>query len=296
MIIPFDITGTLQDGTETLVRGPLTSGTITRVALSAEVAPTASAVLRVQASSGAAVTPAIDVTLAAGAIHAAATGSVPIGADAPIYIRVVAGGGAEFVHGYIEVADALTQAAPELVSLATVKQLRGITDTASDALLQFLIASVSRRIQDYLGRQLVKRTVVDELHSPSGRSDTILLREYPVEQVLAVRLDGTALAASEYDLDAPAGRLRYTRGAWPAGPLRVSVDYVGGYDPVPEAVQLAAATQVIYEFNRFALRAEAVGKRQATIEDGASVTYLVDAWHPGVRDALDPYRVLEEAL
>jgi hypothetical protein len=77
-------------------------------------------------------------------------------------------------------------AAKDLITLARAKQnIQSITDTSQDALLTTLITAYSDAIEKYCRRHFYSRSF-DELYNGTG-DRRLLLREYPVQSVQAVR-------------------------------------------------------------------------------------------------------------
>ncbi len=184
-----------------------------------------------------------------------------------------------------------------LTSLERVKDYASLAHNDDDSILSTLVDAVSKRIQSYLGRPIVQTAVTAEKHDHQGKSDRLQVREFPIvsSKGVAVRIDGVAVAAADFEIeDAEAGWLIRTPGgtpgSWPAGRQHIQVDYTHGFKPVPEDIIEAATTQVIWQFNRTAHRGSRLGERSTVSGEGATSTYMVDAWAPEVLAALAPYR------
>ncbi len=187
-----------------------------------------------------------------------------------------------------------------LTSLPRVKDYASLENNESDGLLNTLIAAVSKRIQTHLRRQITQTTVTAEKHDHQGKSDRLQVLEFPIvsSQAVAVRIDGTAVLSADFAIeDAEAGWLIYTPGGdpgdWPAGRQHIEVDYTHGFEEIPEDIIEAATTQVIWQFNRTAHRGARLGERSAVSGEGATATWMVDAWAPEVLAQLAPYRRME---
>ena len=85
-------------------------------------------------------------------------------------------------------------AAPsDLTSLADCKAWLGLTSTGDDAVLASLITAISAAVLADLGRTVLPRVVTD---TRDGGGTSLPLGQWPVSSVLAVSVDGAALAAS----------------------------------------------------------------------------------------------------
>lgn len=143
-----------------------------------------------------------------------------------------------------------------LTTLAAVKLEAGITDTSRDTLLEALINSASSAMRAYLDREIVRTTHTDELYAVNA-CQYLYLREYPIQSVTSVTLDGAAqVLNTDYFLgadDAKAGRLYkptgwvgayYARGTFPevyAGARGVKVTYIAGWYLPADALYVAGA-------------------------------------------------------
>lgn len=128
--------------------------------------------------------------------------------------------------------------------------------------------------------------VVDYTETLRGHGSPILsLPHYPIASVTSVVVEGSAIPATAYDLDARNGILERVDGQdFGAGQGRnITVTYKAGRTP-PSDLHLAAL-----ELAAFAYKAS--GGQMAVAADGVSVTLWKDAMAqlPLVRDALDRY-------
>lgn len=80
----------------------------------------------------------------------------------------------------------------DLTTLATVKSMLGITDSASDTILSFIISSASEAIVDYCNREFVRETVIETL--PGNNRTTLLLERTPVVSISEVSFDDAVFA------------------------------------------------------------------------------------------------------
>lgn len=182
-----------------------------------------------------------------------------------------------------------------LTTTATVKTYAGISGSGADAQIDVIVSAVDRAIKAYLGRQIESAAVTAEIHDGNGLDDFLILAEWPVTAVSAVSISGTALTASDYEIDGSDGILFYKPGgtgfaAWPEGRRNISVTYTAGYASVPEDLALAAAKQAVYEVKLTSVLGSRLGDRSTITEDGGTAQYVIAGWITGVADVLDAYR------
>lgn len=181
---------------------------------------------------------------------------------------------------YSDVFDVRAAAAVPIVSLADVKRALDITSNTNDEELRDCLDRASSILEREYGRPLRKQTIV-ETHSPGPGRSSILLRP-PVVSVTSLVVDGTALPASDYDVDGDtgvltiAGRFDGSRGA-------VVVTYVAGYADPPGALKEGVIEQVRHMWDT---QRTTPGARE-------------ESWNPGmafeipnrVREAMRDFRV-----
>ena len=185
-----------------------------------------------------------------------------------------------------------------LTSLPRVKDYAHITTQDSDEILQTLIGAVTRRIQTHLRRPILQSKALAEIHSREVFNDRLQLRQWPIAATgVVVRIDDVAVVAADFTVErADLGWLVHSPGGdptdWPRGRLHIEVDYTHGYaaGDVPEDIVEAATTQVIWQFNRTGHRGGRLGSRSTEAAEGATATWMVDAWAPEVLLALRPYK------
>jgi uncharacterized phiE125 gp8 family phage protein len=129
--------------------------------------------------------------------------------------------------------------------LATVDELKAVLrvqTNAEDHLLSLLLTQASEWIAAKADRKtLVAANVTEVRHGNGGAA--IMLREYPVNSVASVTVDGVAVAATGWGV---AGRmLMRSGGLFPRGSGNVTIVYNAGYQEIPAflaraAVRLAA--------------------------------------------------------
>lgn len=93
-----------------------------------------------------------------------------------------------------------------IVTLALFKAYFGTT-SIDDDILTIYLNSASGAIQAFVGYELHRQTVTDELHHSDG-NQRLLLKKYPVKSVTTVQYDDVALAADDFDAELPVGIIR----------------------------------------------------------------------------------------
>lgn len=150
--------------------------------------------------------------------------------------------------------------APALVPLASVEDLKadlGITDAQSDRDLQRFLMDATEVVLAFIGRPVLSQTWQDQVfvrHFP--RTLSLLVGAYPVQKVLGILRNGTALSQDEVDglvIADECGEIYRPdteRPFWPPG--RYEITYQAGYQPpatqddgtalpgnIPRPIQLA---------------------------------------------------------
>jgi Phage gp6-like head-tail connector protein len=201
-----------------------------------------------------------------------------------------------------------------LVILDQVKVELGITDTASDELLEIYRQRVSQSIASECGRQFARDTISQTFTSADGECTLdaeclILGRAFPEPEgvanyctITSVTEDDTLLDPSEYELDVSAGLLYRLGGgyreSWEAG--KVTVVFTAGY-VLPDdgnstlPLELSGVAVELIKMAKFA-QARDPAIRSEDILSGLYSYTLFDpsrpdtAWPITVTDILDKYR------
>ena len=196
-----------------------------------------------------------------------------------------------------------------LTTLAKVKTLLELTETDWDGLINELIGAVSERCASYCNRDFENKSRV-EYHDGGGRY--LYLMGLPVVGSITSIYgsdtwewaSGDLINADDYFLHA-SGMVGYRYGAWPYGPKALKVTYTGGYDafyegegsppegynPVPDDLEMAARTQVAYDFNR----RKDVGLESVSFPDGSIQKVSSGEFLSSVKQVLDRYRIRPHA-
>jgi len=191
-----------------------------------------------------------------------------------------------------------------LTTLAKVKTLLELTETDWDGLINELIGAVSERCASYCNRDFENKSRV-EYHDGGGRY--LYLKGLPVVGSISSIYgsdtwewaSGDLIDADDYFLHA-SGMVGYRYGAWPYGPKALKVTYTGGYfafysgdnppagyNPPPDDLEMAARTQVAYDFNR----RKDVGLESVSFPDGSIQKVSSGEFLPSVKAVLNRYRM-----
>jgi hypothetical protein len=196
-----------------------------------------------------------------------------------------------------------------LTTLAKVKTLLELTETDWDGLINELIGAVSERCASYCNRDFENKSRV-EYHDGGGRY--LYLMGLPVVGSITSIYgsdtwewaSGDLINADDYFLHA-SGMVGYRYGAWPYGPKALKVTYTGGYgsffegegsppegyNPPPDGLEMAARTQVAYDFNR----RKDVGLESVSFPDGTIQKVSSGEFLPSVKAVLNRYRIRPHA-
>ncbi|WP_454917313.1 hypothetical protein [Xanthobacter sediminis] len=144
---------------------------------------------------------------------------------------------------------------------------------------------------------LLRETLVETVRVQRASTMLILARRF-IAAVATVTIDGDAVDAGSYEVEAGSGMLRRLRNGcvvpWVCG--TVVVTYQAGFAVAPADLGLAASTALQEQWsaaNRDPLlkrdRVEGVGEQEFWV-GGLSSTSASSAFSTGVRAMLDPYR------
>jgi hypothetical protein len=140
---------------------------------------------------------------------------------------------------------------PPLIETNLLAQLLGATlplASPLDVQMTMAAAAISKLIRGYCGRTITKGaytgTVVRSRAIHGGAlvdwngSRRMFLVETPVEKVTGIVADGRAVPLDGLALHHALGRVDLPAVIWPQGATDVSIEYVGGYDPLPPDLAL----------------------------------------------------------
>ncbi|MFN4283513.1 MAG: phage head-tail connector protein [Alphaproteobacteria bacterium] len=121
----------------------------------------------------------------------------------------------------------------DLTTLARVKAELAITGTSLDTVLGYLITSVSRAAESYLGRTLRRETLSETFRlDGADRCEALVLDRRPVSSITSVTVDSVSQDAATWELDGGSGllyRLCDDRRAVWSSCQKIVVVYVAGY-------------------------------------------------------------------
>lgn len=238
-----------------------------------------------------------DVTLGDGEASEHVTGqSLDVAASEAVYLRPTAVDASSMsLRGYVVFELTSGVATGFLTTLGRVKRFKGITSSADDTLLNEIIASVSRRMQNHMRRLIVSSAIAAEKKNGRGQL-SLVLNEFPVITPPAVVVrdrDGDVVDTAEYAVETGGGRLLRVKdgvgGAWEWGAHNYEVDYTAGFATVPDDLAGAATEQVVYKFQQTQPGGDRLGDRGTVLDAAGSAQFLTGAWAPGVVDAMVPY-------
>jgi len=245
----------------------------------------------------------ISVTIADGDNFATATGSVTLAAGSSLYLIITEdSGGALNLSGEYEVSQS-SGVTTLLTTLAKVKLDGNIsgTDADRDTVLNSIIAGISKRMQNYIDRNIVQATATNETVDSDGYW-SVQTRHWPIISITSVTLaDGTVLVENTdfecLEADKANGwivRLSggYTTG-WERGQRVAKVTYVHGFAAVPDDLVQLATYAVLWEFNQTQQSGKGWrGLLSKGVDPASAVTFDRDFWEREVVPALLPYRRL----
>ncbi len=203
---------------------------------------------------------------------------------------------------------------PSLLTTVTAATVTALTDVQSVQLelglsgqtkagyLRGQIAQASAAISSWCGRVFAQETV-REVWRPEGCVESLSLSRFPVANIASVTEDGTALASTDYEVDAASGLLYRLssdeRTTWRA--RKITVQYTGGYllpdqanRTLPHDIQRACILMVTAAY--LAKGRDPMLRSEST-QDVGSASYLdprtgMEAMPPQAAALLAPYRVI----
>jgi len=186
--------------------------------------------------------------------------------------------------------------------------ITGVSDTADDAVLEAVVESVSRAIDDFCGRRFYAATQTRYYSAKSGLR--LLVDDLLSVSSLKTDDDGdgtheTTWATTDYhlapynaQLDSPAQpywRIEVSEGGdywFPVG-VRRGVEIVGSWGfsaSTPDVVEQACLFQAAHEFRSQQMPLGASGTGSLRISDEFANDVRLTGLHPVTRRLLEPYR------
>ncbi len=293
--VPGFLTGFV--GTIVKVRDVTTPETITRVTWRVNDAPSGGVVTIRLHDQADGLGSFIEATIADGTFFISVTGSLAL-TDGMWQEITVATGAPMALSGEFE-SSAASGITAFFTTLAKVKLDAKITDVVADrdAVINNMIAGVTRRMQDWMQRDIVPGTTVDEKIDGFG-FDEISTRNWPITNITALTEEGLALVEdTDFELtdnDQDDGTIIRISGTatlgWVRGRRNIVVTYDHGYASVPESLCEAATALVIAKF--FETRQSGQGWRgllSKGVDPNASTNYDKEIWERDVLPAMESY-------
>jgi hypothetical protein len=185
--------------------------------------------------------------------------------------------------------------ATTLWSLAVVKDYCKATATGHDATLIRIADGVSERIDAYVRRPFVTRSVVERRDGSGTRE--LPLRFFPVQAVTEAKyrvtpLDAwTVLDPSAYEVDGVRGAVILSALWWPKVRQGAEVSYDAGFGAKDSATLPADVYQAALDFVKFVYdrwKSDAIALGSLNLQQAGSAV-IVPALPKDVKDAIDPY-------
>lgn len=201
----------------------------------------------------------------------------------------------------IVIADTNTSTVYDLTTVEDVNAELGIdADTAADAITASEITNYSKLIAEICDRTFANVSVVETFMAPTNYMRALSLRNYPVSEIIYVKVNGATVPSTDYKIDPDSGLLwRWNAGfglcGW-SGCGTIEVSYIGGYDlPGGAPASLARAVIELIEDARVS------GTRDTSIRDiqhgdrrvsffNASVSGTNAALPASVADLIRPFK------
>lgn len=171
----------------------------------------------------------------------------------------------------------------------SLKRYLGSNTTRDDELLDSLIASVSKQISIYCGREFGSATYTDIFYLDEIIQPPIIvfLKNIPIISVESITLDNVVVTDVEYRLNKQSGRFYIASLGSYISQNEIGITYKGGYSPIPQDIELATNLQCAFLYQR----RDSVGISSVASSDGNITTKVDFELIPGVKEILDFYRL-----
>lgn len=161
-----------------------------------------------------------------------------------------------------------------LIELSDIKSWLGLegAKTARDTFLTSMCTAWSAKFERRIGRTISQATYTDEIHD--GRRFVILPRNYPVQSITSLTIDGVALGSTYYYLNASGMIIRQKNGLrFGGGRGSIKLTYIGGYATVPEDIKQALIQIVALDYYLSGHGNSLLPKTAEALNDGERLTY-----------------------
>lgn len=123
-----------------------------------------------------------------------------------------------------------------IMSLANMKSVLGITDTADDALLTIWMEQLQGRFDEHCQRRFLYSASETEYFD--GGTTSLFVRRWPIASIGSIIIDADQAWSADDAIDSMAYRVNHKRGSllygtagvpWPCAPQGIRVVYAGGF-------------------------------------------------------------------
>ena len=165
-----------------------------------------------------------------------------------------------------------------------------VGDNKDEQLADLVVNHVSSWLETYLGRKLAQDdfTQHTRAHAPVRQ---ILLRNAPVKTVTSITEGTTTLSTSDWTLDD-----EQLGVIWMERPLvvnqRYTVEYTGGFNPLPEDIKGVLLRQSAIAFKRTREQSWELSQTDSDTDTVSISTRLTNSLSPIERTILSRYRVI----
>ena len=151
----------------------------------------------------------------------------------------------------------IEQEESNLTTLEDTKEYREIEGTDNDNLLQQLIGAASQFVKTETGYEWVETTYKELIDGE--RTETLILTQKPIISVVSLVINGETISSDNYYIYNESGMLKrqdigiynvgYTHHSrkgllFPRGQQNIEVEYVAGYEDVPQDLQKAVWSMI----------------------------------------------------
>jgi Phage gp6-like head-tail connector protein len=177
----------------------------------------------------------------------------------------------------------------DLLLLDDVKDWLGITDTKSDTLLARLITAQSNYIKQWLQRDIVATSYVNEQYNGNGLS-ALMLRNWPLLGVSSITVTDTSGISSAYTaadvyFDRRNVFFNDSNNSFAKGLGNVSISYQAGFVTTPPAIAQAAIELIAMRYKE----RDRVGHQSKQVQ-GDTVSFITKDMPDSVKTLLKQFR------
>lgn len=175
----------------------------------------------------------------------------------------------------------------DLATLPRVKEWLSITTTANDALLSRLVSAASDYIETYLSRNITRTSYQSYRDGHGGRR--LMFRNYPVVSLTVVKVGGVlvppSVGGSPGFVHTDTSVTLVGGYVFDLGASNVYLEYVAGYDPIPNEIEQACIDLVALRYRE----RDRIGLTSKSLA-GESVTFNTREFSDAVGSTLVQYK------